>query len=140
MRRRYARSGPRYIGRAPLSLPAAHVRRLSPGSIPDCFQCLLQQHARHDTRTVGFSLVDLIGDKGFESSDAGFAPVSPLDGRVARSASHPIAGDSSLRVKLNPYGRVMLTHYYGYGSGPLADSVTVASASVPTPRRSGTCP
>jgi hypothetical protein len=62
--------------------------------------------------------VDLIADSGFDASTEGFEPFSPLDGRVS-------LGDSNLRVELRPYGRVMKTHFYGYGSGPLADSVGV---------------
>jgi hypothetical protein len=63
--------------------------------------------------------VDLITDNGFDFSRAGFEPFSPLDGHVS-------LGDSNLRVDLRPYGRVIKTHYYGYGDGPLAASVTVA--------------
>jgi len=69
-------------------------------------------HAFVSRRTV----VDLITDNGFDVSTAGFAPFSPLDGRVS-------LGDSRLRVDLRPYGRVMKTHVYGYGSGPRAESV-----------------
>ena len=64
---------------------------------------------------------ELIGDNGFESSTAGFEPFSPLDGSGA-------LGESELRVELRPYGRVMKTHFYGYGSGPRASSLGVEGA------------
>ncbi len=74
----------------------------------------------------GFSLVDYIADHGFETSTEGFAPFYRVDGRVLRSSRRPISGASSLRVRLNDYGRAGKVHAYGYDDGPLADSVTVA--------------
>ena len=74
----------------------------------------------------GFSLVDYITDHGFEASTEGFAPFYRVDGRVFRSSRNPISGVSSLRVRLNDYGRAGKIHGYGYDDGPIADSVTVA--------------
>ena len=74
----------------------------------------------------GYSLVDYIGDHGFETAKEGFAPFYRVDGRVFRSTDDPIAGASSLRVNLNDYGRAGKVHTYGYDDGPLADSVSVA--------------
>jgi hypothetical protein len=74
----------------------------------------------------GYSLVDYIGDHGFETSKEGFAPFYRVDGRVSRSTDNPISGASSLRVSLNDYGRSGRIQSWGYDGGPLADSVTVA--------------
>src|SRR3954468_14770497 len=70
---------------------------------------------------------DLIADNGFESSAAGFEASSPLDGSVSLDTAHPIAGAQSLHVALNAFGRASFTHQYGFGSGPTADSVSVAA-------------
>jgi hypothetical protein len=73
------------------------------------------------------SNVELITDTGFESSAAGFEASSPLDGSVSLDTAHPIAGAQSLHVALNAFGRASFTHQYGFGSGPTADSVSVAA-------------
>src|SRR3954452_1389887 len=73
------------------------------------------------------SNVELITDTGFESSAAGFEASSPLDGSVSLETAHPIAGAQSLHVALNPFGRASFTHSYGFGAGPLTDSVSVAA-------------
>jgi hypothetical protein len=71
--------------------------------------------------------VDLITDNGFESSTAGFEASSVLDGSVSLDTAHPIAGAQSLHVSLNAFGRASFTHQYGFGSGPVADSVSVSA-------------
>jgi hypothetical protein len=70
---------------------------------------------------------DLITDNGFESSTAGFEASSALDGSVGLTTDNPIAGAQSLHVALNPFGRVSFTRQYGFGGGPLADSVSVSA-------------
>jgi hypothetical protein len=70
---------------------------------------------------------DLITDNGFESSTAGFEASSVLDGSVGLTTDNPIAGAQSLRVALNAFGRASFTHQYGFGGGPLADSVSVSA-------------
>jgi hypothetical protein len=70
---------------------------------------------------------DLITDNGFESSTAGFEASSVLDGTVSLDTAHPIAGAQSLHVALNPFGRVSFTQSYGFGGGPLAESVSVSA-------------
>jgi hypothetical protein len=70
---------------------------------------------------------DLITDNGFESSTAGFEASSALDGSVGLTADNPIAGAQSLHVALNPFGRASFTQQYGFGGGPLAESVSVAA-------------
>jgi hypothetical protein len=71
--------------------------------------------------------VELITDNGFESSTAGFEASSPLDGSVSLDTAHPIAGAQSLHVSLNGFGRASFTQSYGFGGGPLADSVSIAA-------------
>src|SRR5262249_12036770 len=70
---------------------------------------------------------DLIADNGFESSTAGFEASSALDGSVSLDSAHPIAGAQSLHVALNGFGRASFTQQYGFGGGPLAESVTVSA-------------
>ena len=70
---------------------------------------------------------DLITDNGFESSTAGFESSSPLDGSVSLDTAHPIAGAQSLHVALNGFGRASFTQSYGFGGGPLAESVSVSA-------------
>src|SRR4051794_41233820 len=70
---------------------------------------------------------DLIADNGFESSTAGFESSSPLDGSVSLDTQHPIAGAQSLHVALNGFGRASFTQQYGFGGGPIADSVSVSA-------------
>jgi hypothetical protein len=75
---------------------------------------------------AGFALTDLVSDNGFEASTAKFAPFSRSEGSVARTTTKPIAGAASLKVHVNQFGRVGLTHNYPFAGGPIADSVTVA--------------
>jgi hypothetical protein len=70
---------------------------------------------------------DLITDNGFESSTGGFEASSTLDGSVSLETAHPIQGAQSLHVSLNGFGRASFTQQYGFGGGPLADSVSVAA-------------
>jgi hypothetical protein len=70
---------------------------------------------------------DLIADNGFESSTAGFEASSPLDGSVSLDTARPIAGAQSLHVALNGFGRASFTRQYGFGGGPLAESVSVSA-------------
>jgi hypothetical protein len=93
----------------------------------------------------GFSLSDLVSDPGFESGDSGFVPGSTLDGTVARDATDPIDGSSSLHVTLNAFGRVSLAANFPFQAGPLADSVSVAGklrvdSSVPAGKSVSVCP
>ena len=70
---------------------------------------------------------DLITDNGFESSTGGFEASTTLDGSVSLETAHPIEGAQSLHVSLNGFGRASFTQQYGFGGGPLADSVTVSA-------------
>src|SRR6201999_530750 len=93
---------------------------------------------------VGFTLLDFVSDGGFESGASGFAPGSALDGTVARDASDPIEGSSSLHATLNAFGRVSLVAQFPFQAGPVADSVTVAGklrvdSSVPAGRAVSVC-
>src|SRR5215470_15975980 len=103
--------------------------RLVSAGVTLALACALTGVAHADTPSIpdGYSLVDVITDNGFETSTQRFAPFYPADGSVSRSTVSPISGAASLRVHVNAYGRVGLVQQYGYGSGPIADSVSVAA-------------
>jgi len=72
------------------------------------------------------TVTDLVDDPGFETSVGGFQTnESAVDGSVTRTLSNPIEGQSSLKVTVKSYGRIVRYHAYPYAAGPLADSVTV---------------
>ncbi len=71
--------------------------------------------------------VDIITNNDFEDpyEALGFAAISQSDGSVARTTTAPITGSGSLKVTVNSFGRVIHYYAYGYGSGPVASSVTL---------------
>jgi hypothetical protein len=69
---------------------------------------------------------ELISDGGFESTLGGFTRNSGnVDGTIDRTSA-AISGSWSLRTVIRGYGRIVHYHQYPYGSGPMADSVTVS--------------